>query len=44
LSALKQRVLTNETLNQFKKETQQIAEIIDKKDPQWSGTFSQANA
>jgi len=44
LSCLKQRVLQGETLNQFKKETVQLAELIDKKDPAWNSSFSQVNA
>lgn len=33
LVVLKERVLTNETLNKFKKEMTQIADLIDKRDP-----------
>ena len=33
LSDLKQRVLRNETLNNFKKEINQLVELIEKKDP-----------
>lgn len=39
--SLKQRVLMNETLNQFKKEVSQIAELIDKRDPTWSAGYTQ---
>ena len=44
LVVLKERVLTNETLNKFKKEMTQIADLIDKRDPQWNSTFSQGNS
>ena len=40
LGQLKQRVLLGETLNNFKKEIQQIADIVDKKDTQWNSSFS----
>lgn len=33
LVVLKERVLANETLNNFKKEMNQIADLIDKRDP-----------
>lgn len=41
LAALKQRVLLNETLNNFKKEVQQISELIERRDPAWNTSFSQ---
>ena len=40
LQNLKERVLMNETLNNFKKEISQIADAIEKRDPQWNQSFS----
>jgi hypothetical protein len=40
LQNLKERVLMNETLNNFKKEISLIADAIEKRDPQWNQSFS----
>jgi len=40
IASLKERVLMNETLNNFKKEISQIAEIVASKDPNWNQQFS----
>ncbi len=37
---LKQRVLLNETLNHFKKEVSQIADLIDRRDSTFTSTFA----
>ena len=37
---LKQRVLLNETLNHFKKEISQIADLIDRRDSTFTSTFA----
>jgi len=37
---LRQRVLLNETLNNFKKEINQIADLIDRRDSQFTSVFA----
>lgn len=37
---LRQRVLLNETLNNFKKEINQIADLIDRRDPLFASVFA----
>ncbi len=36
ISSLRDRVLMNETLNNFKKEIQQIADLVERRDPSWN--------
>jgi hypothetical protein len=36
ISSLRERVLLNETLNNFKKEISQIADLVERRDPQWN--------
>ena len=40
IASLRDRVLMNETLNNFKKEIQQIADLVERRDPQWNQQFS----
>ncbi len=40
IANLKQRVLLNETLNNFKKEINQIADLIDRRDSTFTSTFA----
>ena len=40
ISSLRERVLLNETLNNFKKEISQIADLVERRDPQWNQQFS----
>ena len=40
ISTLRERVLINETLNNFKKEISQIAELVERRDPAWNQQFS----
>jgi hypothetical protein len=44
LAGLRKRVLLNETLNSFKKEVSQIADLVDRRDPQWNSIFSTTTA
>ncbi|CDW75095.1 UNKNOWN [Stylonychia lemnae] len=41
INTLRTRVLNGETLNSFKKEIQQLAERVEKKDPNWSDKTSE---
>ena len=44
ISSLRERVLMNETLNNFKKEISQIADLVERRDPSWSQQFSSSVA
>ena len=44
ISSLRERVLMNETLNNFKKEISQIADLVERRDPSWNQQFSSSVA